>query len=126
MSLAPDAQTVLVVDDQSGIRSLLRRILELEGLAVVDAKDGATALERFAQTPAIAAAMIDITMPGMDGVTLASKLRELAPQLPLILMSGFDMDDLFESEATFDPPAGYLEKPFDLQRVARIVNEALS
>lgn len=128
MSMSPRPDTVLVVDDQEGIRLLIRRILELQGFHVIDAEDGETALRLFSndpKDPEPVLAMIDITMPGMDGVTLARRLRSLRPALPLILMSGFDMDDLFDPGTTFDPAAGYLEKPFDVQRLTAVIAQTL-
>lgn len=97
--------TVLVVDDQSGVRQLIRRVLQIQGYTVIDAADGPTAIERFDSEPEPMLALIDITMPGMDGVTLAGRLRNRCPSLPIVLMSGFDMDEVFEPGTTIAPPA---------------------
>jgi CheY-like chemotaxis protein len=126
MSSASLNHTVLVVDDQRGVRQLIRRILEMQGYAVADTEDGPTALERFGRAPEPTLAIIDITMPGMDGVTLADQLRRLRPALPIILMSGFDMDDVFEPGVTITPPAAYLEKPFDVERLTAMVERLLA
>lgn len=91
---AKDASTqfcVLVVDDDDSVRLVTRRRLELEGYRVLVANGGAEALALL-RDPAqpVDVVVTDFAMPGMDGPTLAPRLRQLRPTLPIIGMSGND------------------------------------
>lgn len=96
MSADPDNKsqaTVLVVDDDAGMRLLLREALLQAGFAVVDASNAATALEEFErQNPDIA--LIDVEMPGMNGFELCARLRELTTDtlIPIVMVTGHDDD----------------------------------
>jgi len=84
----PKPATILCVDDEPaalGIRTLL---LEAEGYRTVAAESGREALERF-QSTAVDLAIIDYWMGGMNGVALAGELKRLAPELPIIILSGY-------------------------------------
>ena len=117
MSGSVPATTVLVVDDQLGVRNLIRRILIMSNYRVIDADSGAAALALLADHPEIALAYIDITMPQMDGLTLTTALRDRSPGLPIVLMSGFDMDDVLASSPSIEPTPVFLEKPFTIKEL---------
>lgn len=90
---APDSQKqplcVLVVDDDSLVLTSTTLLLEDLGHQVLCAMSGAQALQRFAEYPAIDLMITDLAMPVMDGGQLASAVRELRPDLPIILASGY-------------------------------------
>ncbi|PMY60169.1 MULTISPECIES: PAS domain-containing sensor histidine kinase [Pseudomonas] len=90
---APDSQQqplcVLVVDDDSLVLTSTTLLLEDLGHQVLCAMSGAQALQRFAEYPAIDLMITDLAMPMMDGGQLASAVRELRPDLPIILASGY-------------------------------------
>ncbi|SEK85772.1 hypothetical protein SAMN03159362_2007 [Pseudomonas sp. NFIX51] len=90
---APDSQPqplcVLVVDDDSLVLTSTTLLLEDLGHQVLCAMSGAQALQRFAEYPAIDLMITDLAMPVMDGGQLASAVRELRPDLPIILASGY-------------------------------------
>jgi DNA-binding response OmpR family regulator len=91
--LVGSGRTVLVVDDEAGIRTVLVRILTRHGFRCVAAVDGHDGLVRFRATPErYAAAVLDVMMPGMNGFVLAREIRRLAPQLPILLSSGLSND----------------------------------
>ncbi len=115
---------VLVVDDQEGIRQLIRRILTRQGYLVIDAEDGPGAIALCTTISSINAAIIDLTMPAMDGITLTKKLREVRPLLPIVLMSGFDMDDVLASQPQIEPAPSYLEKPFKIHELLAAIESA--
>ena len=101
---------VLVVDDDTRVRSYIRAILQSAGVNVLEAGDGLEALEVFhASKSRVELVITDIRMPRMSGTDLASSLRSDAPAIPLILVSGegapADM---------IDPGNGvlFIEKPF--------------
>jgi DNA-binding NarL/FixJ family response regulator len=86
--------SVFVVDDHVGFRESARRLLEMEGYTVVgEADDGCSALLRVQQLrPQIA--LVDVHLPDIDGVELASRLRELADPPTVILISSHDGGEL--------------------------------
>jgi CheY-like chemotaxis protein len=79
---------VLVVDDESAVRSLVCSILEHAGHEVVEASNAAGALEVLrARSPEVM--LTDIVMPGMNGLELAAHAHQVRPSMPVIFMSGF-------------------------------------
>jgi DNA-binding NarL/FixJ family response regulator len=86
--------TIFVVDDHVGFRQSVRRLLEMEGYTVVgEANDGRSALLRVQRLrPEIA--LVDVHLPDVDGVELASRLRELVHPPTVILTSSHDGGDL--------------------------------
>ncbi len=84
MSTHPD---ILIVDDEEIVRETLGEYLKELGCKVDWALDGVTALEA-AQQQAYSLVLVDIRMPGMDGLSLLSRLRELRPDLPVAMMTG--------------------------------------
>ena len=83
---AAGGSTVLVVDDEPGIRSAIRMILELEGYQVLTAGTGEEALGQVARTPP-RVVLLDLTMPGLDGWQTHARLKDVAPALPVVFMS---------------------------------------
>jgi two-component system cell cycle sensor histidine kinase/response regulator CckA len=101
---------VLVVDDDSRVRSYIRAILQSAGVTVLEAGDGLEALEVFhASKSRVDLVITDIRMPRMSGTDLASSLRLDAPAMPLILVSGEGAPP-----EMIDPGNGvlFIEKPF--------------
>ena len=100
-------------------------ILERAGARVLSADDGAAAIALVAQHgPEIALVLLDLTMPGMNGAQTLEQLRRLAPEVPVILMSGYDEQD---ARGMCDPEqlAGFIQKPFDLDSLLATVRRAL-
>jgi DNA-binding NtrC family response regulator len=117
--------TILVVDDEMGIRELLSEILSDEGHAVEVAENAQQAREsRLRQTPDLV--LLDIWMPDTDGVTL---LKEWAAQgqltMPVIMMSGHATIDT-AVEATKIGALNFLEKPIALQKLLKAVEQGLA
>jgi CheY-like chemotaxis protein len=79
--------SILVIDDDETFRRMLRRTLQRLGHEVIEAAEGREAL-RVLQDAAIELVMTDILMPGMEGIETIRWLRQRAPQLPVIAMSG--------------------------------------
>ena len=125
--------TVLLVDDDDGVRTTMSRQLMRLGFRVISAADGFEALELVERSlsprdreshPSIDLVLLDLTMPHMDGAETFEKLHAIAPDLPVVLCSGYSDDELrarFEGKAI----AGYLCKPFEIRTLEAAVQEAL-
>lgn len=113
-----DPQHILVVDDEARIRTMLRRYLEGEGFKVSEAGDGAALRKAFEAGP-VDLVLLDLMMPGEDGLTLARYIRQRA-QTPIIMLTG--KGDLIDRVAGLEAGADdYVGKPFHLREIlARI------
>ncbi len=120
-----DGAVVLVVEDESGVRRTVRRILESVGHRVLVASNGSEALEVLeAQGNPPDAVLSDVVMPGMSGPELTSRLRERWPGLPVLLMSGYLGDVLERHHLAAD--VALLEKPFTPSRLLDALARALA
>ncbi|CAN5212694.1 hypothetical protein BH10PLA2_BH10PLA2_08670 [soil metagenome] len=117
---------ILIVDDDSRIRDLARRILTHEGHRAVLAFDGIDALERLeALAPTLSMALLDLTMPRLDGIETARRIRQRRPKLPIILMSGYAEQDYNERIAGMTN-IRFLNKPFRRQAFLAAIQEVLA
>lgn len=96
---------ILVVEDEDALRGLFERFLNASGFAVQCARDGATALAAIEGDGAFAAAVVDITLPDMNGEELAGKLAQRVPGLKVLFVSGRPVKIAGEGQ-------GFLQKPF--------------
>jgi PAS domain S-box-containing protein len=117
--------TILVVDDEATLRATVANLLDTLGLQVVEAADGVEALERLAD-PAhpIDLVLMDITMPRMDGNQAFLELRKQDPDLPVILCSGFTIQEMAAPPAG-TRPAAFLQKPYRLRELQGALQRAL-
>ena len=107
------AMKVLVVDDERAVRESLRRALELEGYAVELAEDGEQALERVASGIQLDAMILDVLMPGIDGLEVCRRLRSDRSELPILMLTA--RSEVDSRVAGLDAGADdYLAKPFAL------------
>ncbi len=104
--------TILVVDDMEDVRRTVSRAIEARGLEVIAVGGGPAAVEALrTHGDRIRAAVVDMSMPGMDGEATLRALRELSPALPILLASGFDEHAAAE-RLTVLPGVAFLPKPF--------------
>jgi len=104
---------ILVVDDEPAVRESLRRALELEGYGVELASDGEEALRRLALEPAPDAIVLDILMPGVDGLEVCRRLRSDGNGVPVLMLTA--RSEVDSRVAGLDAGADdYLPKPFAL------------
>ena len=113
---APDgwrgSGTALVVDDEDTVRVTATRMLQSIGFRVLTAESGREGVERFrAEAENIRIVLLDLTMPHLDGEATFRQLRQLRPDVRVLLMSGFDENDVIARFAD-SGPAGFLQKPF--------------
>jgi two-component system nitrogen regulation response regulator NtrX len=114
---------VLVVDDEEGIRESLSGIFEDEGCAILTSNSGEEALELLKeQSPDLV--LLDIWLPGIDGIKTLEEIKALKPDLPVIMISGHGNIELAVN-ATKTGAYDFLEKPLSLERVLLVARRAL-
>ncbi|MGJ5817499.1 ATP-binding protein [Paludibaculum fermentans] len=124
-ALAGRGETVLVVDDQQAVRQLARTVLVAAGYQVLEARDGAAALEIAHQHAGrIDVLLTDVVMPGTNGYLLSGKLRQLHAHLRVILTSGYSRDMLAGAESLSGDEL-FLRKPFGPEELTALVRQAL-
>jgi len=117
------ARTILIVDDEESIIQSLNGILTDEGFEVITAKSGAAALETIEEVmPELV--MLDIWMPGIDGIDTLVKIKETNPNLPVVMMSGHGTIET-AVKATKLGAYDFIEKPLSLEKVLLCISNAL-
>ncbi len=125
-SLLPTGtETILLVEDEPGVRRLSRTILEAQGYAVLEAASGDEALEVAQSHPGeIHLVATDVIMPGISGRVLWDRLRGLRPNSRVLFMSGYT-DDAIARHGVLEPGIAFLQKPFTPLSLAQKVREVL-
>lgn len=116
-------KTILVVEDEPGLRMTVTANLEMEGFTVVEAADGAEAMARVAERK-FDAVLTDIRMPGMDGVELFRQIHAQQPDLPVVLMTAFALEERID-EAVTRGAFLVLPKPFEIEHLVTALATAL-
>jgi CheY-like chemotaxis protein len=116
-------KTILVVDDESNSRVLLREILSEAGYEVLEAADGLMALALLEKRQ-VDLLITDRSMPAMGGLELLSKLRAQKRMIPALMVSAYG-EESFWSQAIGLGAVEYLLKPFKVEDVLKIVQKAL-
>ncbi len=115
--------TVLVVDDERNILLTLSQALQLEGYKVELASDAQVAFDIIGARP-VDAVLMDVKMPGLDGLTALARVQELKPGLPVIMMSGHGTIET-AVKATQSGARDFLEKPIGRDRMLLALKNAL-
>lgn len=110
--------TLLLVDDEPAILQLLKSFFELRGMRVMTAGSGEEALKALPKKPS--AILLDMTMPGMDGLMTLKKIKSKQPKVPIIMVSGMG-DEATVQEALDAGAYDYVTKPFNLQYLETVV-----
>jgi len=117
---------ILLVEDDTPVRTFVRRALELDGNVVVEAADGRAGLGVLSRPDSVFDLLVsDIAMPELDGIALAKAAKARRPSLPIILMTGY----AHQREHAADVAAivrEVLPKPFSLDEIRRCVGRALA
>jgi two-component system, cell cycle sensor histidine kinase and response regulator CckA len=119
------AGTILVADDEEGVRSLAVSVLEDAGYTVETARDGGEAVERLRDLGGrVRLILLDLTMPILGGAEAATELRRIQPNIPIVAMSGYGDIEVMQhfSHAGVDD---FLPKPFTPDQLASKVRDAL-
>lgn len=114
---------VLLVDDESTIRSVGRKMLEACGFEVDTARDGHEALEKCAST-AYDCVILDLTMPAMDGAETLARLRELRAETRVLMSSGYAEQELM-ARFSNQEVSGFIQKPYSLSMLREALRAAL-
>jgi two-component system cell cycle sensor histidine kinase/response regulator CckA len=118
-------RTALLVDDDDTARAGARRMLESLGFHVVAVEDGGKAVEALRSNPdRFSCAILDLCMPGMDGEKCLAALRRLRPNLPVVVTSGSDEEDM-AARIALEDSATYLQKPYRRVNLAAKLGELL-
>jgi PAS domain S-box-containing protein len=118
-------ETILLVEDEATLRELARLALEKQGYTLIEAGDGAGAMQlSYAHQGAIHLLLTDVIMPGMNGRELANQLTERRPEMKVLYMSGYT-ENAIGHNRTLDAGITLLQKPFTLSALAAKVREVL-
>jgi two-component system NtrC family response regulator len=121
--MSKQATRILVVDDERFFREVIGEVLERAGLPYATAETGAAALAA-AQDPAIGVAVLDVQLPDLNGIEVFRRLRELRPDLRVIILSAHT-DQEYVLEALRLGACDYLAKPIHEEELALAVRRAL-
>jgi two-component system CheB/CheR fusion protein len=117
--------TVLVVDGEEVIRSLCRSALTSLGYRVLTAANGEEAVRALAENRAqIGIVLLDVAMPAADGARTLARIREIRPDLPVMICSAFG--DVEVEQRFGEEIAGYLPKPYTVKQLARMVKQKIA
>jgi len=113
------------VDDEPTIRAILRQGLEIAGFKVLEAGDGVEGFGAFVRhRSAISLVLLDLTMPRMGGEEVFAEIQKLAPEIPVVLMSGYSEQEATSALASTGL-AGFLPKPCSIKDALAVVRKAL-
>jgi len=115
---------ILVVDDNEEFCQNMKDIVELQGYEVLTAHDGFQALELVRQN-GLDLVLMDVRMPVMDGVATFKKIKQIAPQTPVIMVTAYAVEQLVR-DALRQGAFGFLRKPLDFELLFAVIESAVS
>lgn len=119
------SETILLAEDESGVRQLVREMLERLGYTILEAASGEEAIQIFTQhAQRIDLLLTDVIMPRMSGRELAQRLRAMRPRQKTLYMSGYT-DEVLAQHRVLDANVFLLQKPFEPDALARKVRDVL-
>jgi PAS domain S-box-containing protein len=119
------SETILLVEDEAGVRALVRKFLERSGYSVVEASSGDEALKEAEKFPGhIDLLLTDVVLPRMSGSELARRLVDARKDTRVLYMSGYT-DDAIVHHGVLSAGAAFLQKPFTADALARKIREIL-
>src|ERR1700733_10472771 len=125
VAVEPGTETILLVEDEANLRYLARQYLEKQGYRVIEAADGAVAMQiAVAHEGTIHLLLTDVIMPGMNGRELAQRVSEIRPNMKVLYMSGYT-ENVIGRNGTLDAGIRLLQKPFTLRDLKSKVREVL-
>ena len=114
---------ILIAEDEDTLRRFVARALAMDGHVIVEAGDGAEALEHI-EAESFDLLLSDIRMPVMDGIALATETAKLRPTMPILLMTGY-AEQRERAEPLMRIVVDVVSKPFTLPQIRQAVSDAL-
>jgi CheY-like chemotaxis protein len=127
----PENPTILVVDDEEVVRIALTDILDMYGYHVITAASGHEAIRIVAGIPpgSVHLAILDLMMPGIDGIETMRRLTALDPNTQIIISSGYDESETYERFQLSEKDRTtlhFLQKPYPMAEIMRLVRSGLA
>lgn len=117
-------KTILIVDDQPGIRLLLKEVFHKEGYQVITAGSGKEAMEKVQEVcPDLV--LLDMKIPGMDGIEILKRLKKIDSNVHVLMMTAYGELDLIKESMNWGAER-YFTKPFDVFEVRDAVKQLLA
>ncbi len=125
VSFIPSGSIAVVIDDEDFVRKIAQDVLSRQGMRVFTADNGKSGVEIFREhNQIVSVVVLDLQMPVMGGEETLTLLRQINPDVPVILSSGFDETEAMRRFAE-EKPAGFLQKPYSAQKLVNAVAAAL-
>jgi signal transduction histidine kinase len=121
---AAQSETILLVEDNEGVRDFARGALQELGYTVLEAAEGEAALRILKYEPSVSLLFTDVVLPGMSGRELANRAAALRPDLPVLFTTGYTRNAIIH-HGRLDPGVHLLSKPFAQHELAQKVREML-
>ena len=118
------SERILIVDDQDAVIAILSKILEELGYTVLSASTTEDAL-RIARESEFDLLVTDVVMPPTSGMTMATEITALRPDVPILYMSGYMTDEVLEDHGTHGAGISFVQKPFERRTLAERVRSLL-
>jgi len=126
MESAPAKRTVLIVEDEPMLRSSVSKVLRKEGLNVIEADDGVTAVDLFRRhEKEIDVILLDLTIPGTTSTAVVEEAVRLRPDIRVILTSAYGRD-MAGAAANASQVRGFIRKPFRIRELVGMIQETLA
>lgn len=126
MLLSVEIRTLLIIDDEVQLQEALTDFLAMVDVKTLSALDGFTGLDLFqSHQSQIDLVLLDLTMPGLDGLEIWQRLRQISTTVPIILSSGYAHYDV-QVYLGKDPHAYFLAKPYLPNELVNIMQKALA
>jgi len=122
MTIDKEKVNILVAEDEADLREILKVTLEQEGYRAILASDGDEAIKKI-EEKSFQMALIDIKMPGVSGKELVSKIKQINPWAPIVIITG--SPDFKEEMSLRKQVYEYIYKPFKLNELVKIIKRAL-
>lgn len=114
-------ETILIIEDNDGVRNICRKALERFGYNVISASTGEYGIKTFI-TEKIDMVLIDLVLPNETGISVLESIRKFNKNIKCVLMSGYDISEVTRNRVNAE---GYLHKPFAIKDLLQIIREAL-
>ena len=121
--MADTKGTVLVIDDEEPVRQVASEILKFLGYSVLTAPSGDEAIQTVKSGARPDVVLLDLIMPGLTGSQTLAKLREIEPDLPVLISTGY-ADRAASESLTSDGASGFVNKPYHIETLGKELEKA--